>query len=129
MAEPAGGESDAAPAPFRKTPDGLVEIPFPLERRRAKRAGKTRRAPLVDLRDPFKGGPNPPEFADMGDCTAYFTRYASDHHALVFYNHRFRMAGDPEQKRFWPGNTINQITWQVLNTRHVGGSHTLYTLR
>ena len=47
---------------------------------------------IVDLRDPFKGKGNPPEYKEFGDCTAYFTRYASDHHALVFYNHRYRMA-------------------------------------
>ncbi|MCZ6886360.1 MAG: VOC family protein [Alphaproteobacteria bacterium] len=78
---------------------------------------------IVDTRDPFKGKETPPEFADMGDCTGYFTRYASDHHALVFYNHRFRMAGDPEQKRFWPGNTINQITWQVGSLEEVVEGH------
>lgn len=78
---------------------------------------------IVDVRDPFKGGPNPPEFADMGDCKGYFTRYGSDHHALVFYNHRFRMAGDPEQRRFWPGNTINQMTWQVGTLREVVEGH------
>jgi catechol 2,3-dioxygenase-like lactoylglutathione lyase family enzyme len=78
---------------------------------------------IVDLRDPFKGGPNPPEFADMGDCKGYFTRYGSDHHALVFYNHRYRMAGDPEGRRFWPGNTINQITWQVGSLREVVDGH------
>ena len=78
---------------------------------------------IVDVRDPFKGGPNPPEFAGMGDCKGYFTRYASDHHALVFYNHRFRMAGDPDGKRFWPGNTINQITWQVGSLHEVVEGH------
>ncbi len=78
---------------------------------------------IVDLRDPFKGDSTPPEFADMGDCKAYFTRYGSDHHALVLYNHRFRMAGDKEGKRFWPGNTINQITWQVGSLREVVDGH------
>lgn len=78
---------------------------------------------VVDLRDPFKGKGNPPEYADMGDCTAYFTRYASDHHALVFYNHRHRMALDPQKKRFWPGNTINQLTWQVGSLREVVEGH------
>lgn len=78
---------------------------------------------IVDLRDPFKGKGNPPEFADMGDCTAYFTRYASDHHALVFYNHRYRMKLDPEGKRFWPGNTINQLTWQVGSLKEVVDGH------
>jgi catechol 2,3-dioxygenase-like lactoylglutathione lyase family enzyme len=78
---------------------------------------------VVDLRDPFKGKGNPPEYADLGDCTGYFTRYASDHHALVFYNHRYRMANDPARKRFWPGNTINQLTWQVGSLREVVEGH------
>ncbi len=82
---------------------------------------------VVDLRDPFKGKGNPPEFKDMGDCTAYFTRYASDHHALVFYNHRYRMALDPQRKRFWPGNTINQLTWQVGSLKEVVDGHNWLT--
>jgi len=78
---------------------------------------------IVDSRDPFKGKPNPSEFADIGDCKGYFTRYASDHHALVFYNHRHRMAGDKDGKRFWLGNTINQITWQVGSLQEVVDGH------
>ncbi len=78
---------------------------------------------IIDSRDPFKGKGNPPEFQEFGDCTAYFTRYASDHHALVFYNHRHRMELDPERKRFWPGNTINQLTWQVGSLREVVEGH------
>ena len=78
---------------------------------------------IIDSRDPFKGKGNPLEFGEFGDCTAYFTRYASDHHALVFYNHRYRMALDPERKRFWPGNTINQLTWQVGSLREVVEGH------
>lgn len=79
---------------------------------------------VVDSRDPFEGKGNPPEYKDFGDCTGYFTRFHSDHHALVFYNHRFRMAQDPEGKRFYPGNTINQITWQVGSLREVVEGHT-----
>lgn len=78
---------------------------------------------IIDSRDPFKGKGNPAEFEEFGDCTGYFTRYASDHHAIVFYNHRYRMALDPERKRFWPGNTINQLTWQVGSLREVVEGH------
>lgn len=74
---------------------------------------------ISDVFDPFKGGPNPPEFADLGDCRRYFLRYGSDHHALALYNHRHRMALDPEGKRFWKGNTINQLTWQVGSLEEV----------
>ena len=78
---------------------------------------------IVDVRDPFNGKETPPEFRKFGDCKGYFTRFHSDHHALVFYNHRFRMAGDKEGKRFYPGNTINQITWQVGSLREVVEGH------
>jgi catechol 2,3-dioxygenase-like lactoylglutathione lyase family enzyme len=78
---------------------------------------------FTDLMDPFKGQPNPPEFADLGDCKRYFLRYGSDHHALALYNHRHRIATDPDGKRFWPGNTINQITWQVGSLEQVVTGH------
>ncbi len=78
---------------------------------------------IVDSRDPFKGKPAPAEYAGLGDCTGYFLRYHSDHHALVLYNHRFRMAQDPSGRRFYPGNTINQITWQVGSLREVVEGH------
>ncbi|MBT3791727.1 MAG: extradiol dioxygenase [Rhodospirillales bacterium] len=78
---------------------------------------------ITDFADPFKGEANPPEFADLGDCKRYFARYASDHHALALYNHRHRIAGDPEGRRFWPGNTINQLTWQVGSLEEVVNGH------
>lgn len=40
-----------------------------------------------------------------------FTRYGSDHHALVLFNRSLRQVADPPER--WPeGVTTNQITWQ-----------------
>ena len=68
---------------------------------------------VVDVRDTFKGKPVPDHLKEFGDPNGYFFRYGSDHHALVIYNQRLRMAMDKTGKRFRHGRTINQITWQV----------------
>ena len=68
---------------------------------------------IVDVRDTFKGKPVPDAYKEFGDSNGYFFRYGSDHHALVIYNQRLRMAMDKTGKRFRHGRTINQITWQV----------------
>ena len=68
---------------------------------------------IVDVRDTFKGKPVPDALKEFGDPNGYFFRYGSDHHALVIYNQRLRMAMDKTGKRFRHGRTINQITWQV----------------
>ena len=68
---------------------------------------------IVDVRDTFKGKPVPENLKGLGDSNGYFFRYGSDHHALVVYNQRLRMAMDKSGKRFRHGRTINQITWQV----------------
>lgn len=68
---------------------------------------------VVDVRDTFKGKPVPDHLKEFGDSNGYFFRYGSDHHALVIYNQRLRMAMDKTGKRFRHGRTINQITWQV----------------
>ena len=68
---------------------------------------------IVDVRDTFKGKPVPDHLKAFGDANGYFFRYGSDHHALVIYNQRLRMAMDKSGKRFRHGRTINQITWQV----------------
>lgn len=68
---------------------------------------------IVDVRDSFKGRPVPEALKEVGDTNGYFFRYGSDHHALVVYNQKVRMAQDKTGKRFRHGRTINQITWQV----------------
>lgn len=61
---------------------------------------------------------NTGEIAAFGDPKGYFMRYGSDHHAFVLFNKRVREALDT-QRRFKPGVTINQITWQVGSLREV----------
>lgn len=74
---------------------------------------------IVDIRDTFKGKPVPEEYKEFGDPKGYFFRYGSDHHAFVIYNQRLRQAMDKTGKRFRPGLTINQITWQVGTLQEV----------
>ncbi|MBI1993641.1 MAG: VOC family protein [Deltaproteobacteria bacterium] len=63
----------------------------------------------------------PDQLAGLGDPRGYFTRYGSDHHALVLFNQRVREALGPRY-RARPGLTINQITWQVGSLREVGNA-------
>jgi catechol 2,3-dioxygenase-like lactoylglutathione lyase family enzyme len=55
---------------------------------------------------------DPTEIAGLGDPKGYFMRYGSDHHSFVLFNRRVRETLD-KKRRFRPGITINQITWQV----------------
>jgi catechol 2,3-dioxygenase-like lactoylglutathione lyase family enzyme len=54
-----------------------------------------------------------------GPPIGVFTRYGSDHHAMVLFNHSMREALDPPG-RWKPGVTVNQITWQVGTLGQVG---------
>ena len=57
------------------------------------------------------------ELVGLADTNSYFTRYGTDHHAMVLFNEPARKAlGRPSQ----PGITINQITWQVGSLAEVG---------
>ncbi|HTI85490.1 MAG TPA: VOC family protein [Alphaproteobacteria bacterium] len=48
-----------------------------------------------------------------------FTRYGTDHHALVLFNKQYREIADPPG-RWRPGVTVNQITWQVGSLGEIG---------
>ncbi len=68
---------------------------------------------IIDHASRAKGS----ELAGMVNTKSYFTRYGTDHHAMVLFNQRAREAlGRPSQA----GNTINQITWQVGSLVEVG---------
>jgi catechol 2,3-dioxygenase-like lactoylglutathione lyase family enzyme len=54
----------------------------------------------------------------MGDPKGYFTHHGGDHHSFVLFNKRVREALD-KSRRFAPGVTINQITWQVGSLQEV----------
>ena len=68
---------------------------------------------IIDHASRAKGS----ELAGMVNTKSYFTRYGTDHHAMVLFNQRAREAlGRPSQA----GMTINQITWQVGSLVEVG---------
>lgn len=72
---------------------------------------------ISDVIDYSRRASHPDQLAGMGDPKGYFTRYGTDHHALVLFNKRVRDALGRGDK---PGVTINQITWQVGSLREVG---------
>ena len=77
---------------------------------------------ISDVTDYSRRAKSPDQLAGLGDPRGYFTRYGTDHHALVLFNKRVREALDTSGKRFKPEITINQITWQVGSLREVGGA-------
>ena len=72
---------------------------------------------ISDVIDYSRRAKSPDQLAGLGDPRGYFTRYGTDHHAMVLFNKRVRDALDRGDK---PGVTINQITWQVGSLRDVG---------
>lgn len=54
-----------------------------------------------------------------GEALGCFTRYGSDHHAMVLFNRHYREVVDPPG-RWRPGVTVNQITWQVGSLGELG---------
>jgi catechol 2,3-dioxygenase-like lactoylglutathione lyase family enzyme len=72
---------------------------------------------ISDVMDYSKRAKDPSQLVGLGDPNGYFTRYGTDHHAMVLFPKRVRDAlGRTEA----PGITINQITWQVGSMREVG---------
>jgi len=74
---------------------------------------------ISDIIDFSQRATSPEQIAGLGDLRGYFTRYGTDHHALVLFNKRVRDALGRHDK---PGVTINQITWQVGSLREVGNA-------
>jgi catechol 2,3-dioxygenase-like lactoylglutathione lyase family enzyme len=81
---------------------------------------------ISDVMDYSKRAKSPEQLAGLGDTHGYFTRYGTDHHALVLFPKRVREALGRHDK---PGVTINQITWQVGSLREVGGAIKLFAER
>jgi catechol 2,3-dioxygenase-like lactoylglutathione lyase family enzyme len=71
---------------------------------------------VSDVMDYSKRAKSPDQVAGMGDPNGYFTRYGTDHHAMVLFPKRVRDALGRSEK---PGVTVNQITWQVGSLREV----------
>lgn len=79
---------------------------------------------VSDVMDYSKRAKSPEQVAGLGDPNGYFTRYGTDHHAMVLFPKRVRDAlGRSEQ----PGVTVNQITWQVGSLSEVGNAIKWFT--
>jgi catechol 2,3-dioxygenase-like lactoylglutathione lyase family enzyme len=79
---------------------------------------------VSDVMDYSKRAKSPDQVAGLGDPNGYFTRYGTDHHAMVLFPKRVRDAlGRSEQ----PGVTVNQITWQVGSLSEVGNAIKWFT--
>jgi len=74
---------------------------------------------ISDILD-FSRRTTPEQIAGLGDPKAYFTRYGSDHHALVLFPKRVREALGRRTR--CADIDIDQITWQVGSLGQVGDS-------
>jgi catechol 2,3-dioxygenase-like lactoylglutathione lyase family enzyme len=72
---------------------------------------------ISDIMDYSKRAKSPDQVAGLGDPNGYFTRYGTDHHAMVLFPKRVRDALGRSER---PGVTVNQITWQVGSLQEVG---------
>ena len=74
---------------------------------------------ISDVMDYSRRAKDPAQLAGLGDPHGYFTRYGTDHHAMVLFPKRVREALGRSEKA---GITVNQITWQVGSLREVGNA-------
>jgi catechol 2,3-dioxygenase-like lactoylglutathione lyase family enzyme len=74
---------------------------------------------VSDVMDYSRRAKDPAQLAGLGNPNGYFTRYGTDHHAMVLFPKRVR---DALGRRDKPGVTINQITWQVGSLSEVGNA-------
>ena len=74
---------------------------------------------VSDVMDYSRRAKDPAQVAGLGDPNGYFTRYGTDHHAVVLFPKRVRDALGRSEK---PGVTVNQITWQVGSLSEVGNA-------
>ena len=74
---------------------------------------------VSDVLDYSRRAKDPAQLAGIGNPHGYFTRYGTDHHAMVLFPKRVRDALGRGDK---PGVTINQITWQVGSLSEVGNA-------
>lgn len=73
---------------------------------------------ISDTLDFTKRAADPSEIAGFGDPNGYFMRHGTDHHSFVLFNKRVREKLDT-LRRFAPGVTVNQISWQVGSLEEV----------
>ena len=74
---------------------------------------------ISDVMDYSRRAKDPAQVAGLGDPNGYFTRYGTDHHAMVLFPKRVRDALGRQER---PGITVNQITWQVGSLAEVGNA-------
>ena len=79
---------------------------------------------VSDVMDYSKRAKSPDQVAGLGDPNGYFTRYGTDHHAMVLFPKRVRDALGRSEK---PGITVNQITWQVGSMSEVANAIRWFT--
>lgn len=73
---------------------------------------------ISDVLDFAARVPDPKVLEGMGDPKGYFTHHGGDHHSFVLFNKLVREALDT-QRKFRPGITINQITWQCGSLQEI----------
>ena len=73
---------------------------------------------ISDTLDFSKRAADPNDIAGFGDPHGYFMRHGTDHHSFVLFNKRVREKLDT-LRRFAPGVTVNQISWQVGSLEEV----------
>ncbi len=62
---------------------------------------------------------------DLGHgADGYFMRYGTDHHAMVLFSKQ--VMDHRSDRKFAPGVTINQITWQCGSLKEITDAHTYF---
>jgi len=72
----------------------------------------------------FSRAPWFPKDQDFGSSHGYFMRYGSDHHALVLFSKQ--VMDHRADRKFAPGITINQITWQCGSLKEIADAHSYF---
>jgi catechol 2,3-dioxygenase-like lactoylglutathione lyase family enzyme len=75
---------------------------------------------VSDIAD-FSRAPWFPKEAGLGQQHGYFMRYGSDHHAMVLFSKK--VMDHRADRKFVPGITVNQITWQCGSLREIVCAH------
>ena len=61
---------------------------------------------------------------DFAGSQGYFMRYGTDHHAMVLFAKK--VMDQRADRKFQPGVTINQITWQCGSLKEIAGAHSYF---
>ena len=61
---------------------------------------------------------------DFAGSQGYFMRYGTDHHAMVLFSQK--VMAQRADRKFQPGVTINQITWQCGSLKEIADAHSYF---